>query len=373
MKGQQIKIPPRCFFCGQEIEPPRLLEQRKLGEFNMGECECGAVYACDATGHNVGAAMVDALVYACNDDWDLAWDLLPDQDYLTGRVESYDEISHQVLEQRHLDGRYVRGVLYFVRLQREIDEITRLRKAKKGTPAATHSGPDYLPSIEPERDPRRQRRRADKKEVGRLALAADLDALVDLSFDDLKTLRYLQRLLYTPDEAQRWRIAHLIGQVCARLATRQPSAVSDLLHRLFEASSDSAATPWGLVETMGSIIAARPDIFGAFARHLLRYANHTSTRVQVLWALGGIAARRPDLIKNTPYYQMSALLDDPDPMVRAMTVRVLGRMAASEFFSPLANLVEDQSEVTIYEDGRPQTTTVGKLAAQALKNPAPAV
>ena len=369
MKGQQSKIPPRCVFCGQEFEPPRSLAQRKLGEFNLGECQCGAVYACDATGHNVGSAMVEALVYACNDDWDLAWDLLPDQDYLTGRLESYDEQTHQVLDQRHLDGRYVRGVLYFVRLQREIDEITRLRKAREEQrPAAPVPDSNYLPPIEPERDPKRKLLRADKREIKRLALVGDLDALVDLSFDDKKTLRYLQRLLYTPDEAERWWIAHVIGQVCARLATREPGAVSDLLHRLFEACSDSAATPWGLVETMGSIIAARPDIYGAFARHLLRYANHVSTRHQVLWALGSVAARKPEVIRNTPYYQMSALLSDPDPMVRALTVRVLGRMAASEFFSPLAALVTDQAEVIIYEEGRPQTTTIGLLAAQALKN-----
>ncbi|MFH7320778.1 DVU0298 family protein [Desulfurivibrio sp. D14AmB] len=372
MKGQQIKTPPRCVFCGQEIEPARVPEQRKLGEFSVGRCQCGAVYACDATGHNVGAAMVDALLYACDDDWDLAWDLLPDQDYLTGRLESYDEISHQVLDQRHLDGRYVRGVLYFVRLQREYDEIIKLRQAKNNPQTASPAAPEYLPPIEPERDPRRKKRRADKREVGRLALAGDLDALVDICFDDLKTLRYLQRLLYTPDEAERWRLAHLIGQVCARLATRQPGAVSDLLHRLFEACSDSAATPWGLVETMGSIIAARPDIYGGFARHMLRYVNHISTRSQVLWALGTIAARRPDLIKNTPYYQMAALLNDPDPLIRAMAVRILGPVAASEFFGPLANLTTDPSEVTFYQEGRPRTTTVGELAAQALKPSPPA-
>ncbi len=56
----------------------------------LGRCQCGAVYASDETGHNVGAAMVEALVYACNDDWDLAWSLVPEDDYLTGRLENYD-------------------------------------------------------------------------------------------------------------------------------------------------------------------------------------------------------------------------------------------------------------------------------------------
>lgn len=366
-QGAQIKTPPRCVFCGGEIDQPGERAQRQLGEFNIGECQCGAIYACDPTGHNIGSAMIEALVTACGDDWELAWELLPEDDYLTGRLEDYDELTHQVLEQRHLDGRYVRGVLYFVRLQQEIDEIARQRRPTpeqdKNAPAAA-----YPPLVEPERDPHRRRRRADKKGVQQLALAGEVDALVDLAFDDLRTLRFLQRLLYTPDEDERWFVAHLIGQVCARLATRQPGAVSDLLHRLFEASSDSAASHWGLVETMGAIIAARPDIYGGFTRHLLRYVNHVSTRSQVLWALGSIAASKPELIRETPYYQMANLLKDPDPLVRALTIRVLDRITAAEFHSQLANLVDDQQPVTIYEAGRPQQTTVGDLAATALNN-----
>ncbi|MDF1615160.1 DVU0298 family protein [Desulfurivibrio dismutans] len=357
MKGQQIKIRPRCPFCGDEIEPPQDQDQRKLGEFKVGRCQCGAVYACDATGHNIGSAMIEALVHACNDNWELAWELLPDQDYLTGRVESYDEITHQTLEQRHLDGRYVRGVLYFVRLQKEIEEITQQLQAK---PA------DYLPPLEPERDPHRRRQRADKKEVQRLALAGDIDGLVDLTLDDVRTLRFLQRLLYTPDDDQRWWLAHVIGQVCARVATRQPGVVSDLLHRLFDASSDSAAANWGLVETMGAIIAGRPDIYGAFTRHLLRYINHVSTRPLVLWALGSVAARRPDLIRANQFYQLFNLLNDPDALTRALTIRLLGRAGAREVCDRLAALTRDQTPVTIHEEGRPRATTVGDLAAEAL-------
>ncbi|ADH86366.1 DVU0298 family protein [Desulfurivibrio alkaliphilus] len=358
MKQQQIKTRPHCPFCGDEVAQPQDQDQRKLGEFKVGHCQCGAVYACDATGHNIGSAMIEALVYACNDDWELAWELLPDQDYLTGRVESYDEITHQILEQRHLDGRYVRGVLYFVRLQKEITEIAQQRAEQKR---------DYLPPVEPERDPARPRQRADKKEVQRLALAGDIDGLVALTFDDVRTLRFLQRLLYTPDDDQRWWLAHVIGQVCARVATRQPGVVSDLLHRLFDASSDSAAANWGLVETMGSIIAARPDIYGAFARHLLRYINHVSTRPLVLWALGTVAARRPDLVRANQFYQLFNLLNDSDPLVRALTIRLLGRAGAREVGERLQALSREQTPVTIYEEGRPQTITVGDLAAEALK------
>ncbi|MEW6594006.1 MAG: DVU0298 family protein [Thermodesulfobacteriota bacterium] len=368
MKKPEFKMAPWCPFCGQTIGRPQPPVQRKLGEFNVGTCQCGAVYTCDPTGHNVGAAMVEALVYACNDDWDLAWELEPEKDYLTGRIENYDDQTHQVLDQKHIDGRYVRGVIYFVRLHnQEIAEIARRVAAKKaGTTAPTPAPATDLPAMEPERDPKRLRKKASKANVRQLAEANNIDGLVDLLFDDVKTLWFMQRLLYDPDEARRWHVAHLIGQVCARFSTRHPGPVSDLMHRLFEASSDSAATHWGLVETIGAIIADRPDIFGAFTRHLLRYLDHPSTRNQVLWALGTIGEKRPDLVRNTPFYQLFSFLDSPDPVAKALAIRLMGRIKATEVTQKIEALADLDLPITIYENGQPQATTIATLCRQAL-------
>lgn len=368
MKKPDFKMPPWCPFCGQAIKKPQPPANRKLGEFNLGVCQCGAVYASDPTGHNVGAAMVEALVSACNDDWDLAWELLPEKDYLTGRIENYDEITHQVLDQKHLDGRFVRGVVYFVRLHRDIDAIAKRFTAKQvchGEPAATTD--NALPAVEPNRDPKRVKKRASKNMVRQLVEAGDLEQLVDLMFDDVKTLWFMQRLLYDPDEAKRWKVAHLIGRACARFSTRQPGPVSDLLHRLFEACSDSAATNWGLVATIGSVVAGRPDIFGAFTRHLLRYLDHPSTRNEVLWALGTIARTRPDLIRNTPVYRLFALLDDPAPLTRALTIRLMGHIKAGEVLRKIEPLADLATPVTVYEDGEPHHTTIAALADKAVQ------
>jgi hypothetical protein len=221
-------------------------------------------------------------------------------------------------------------------------------------------------AIEPERDPKRKKQRADKKLVRELALAKKIDALVDLTFDDIRTLRFLQRLLYDPDERHRWLTAHLLGQVCARLSTRQPGPVSDLLHRMFEASSDSASTNWGLIESIGAIIAARADIFGAFTRHLLPYARDPATRIAALWGLGTIARQRPDLIRNTSFFQLLPLLDHDEPAVRGHMLRLLGRITAKEAAGAIEKAKDDESELIIYEEGEPHATTVGQLAREAL-------
>jgi hypothetical protein len=369
----EANVRPWCPFCGMDVGRPTEAAQRKMTEFPVGRCECGAVYTCDATGHNIGAAMVECLVNACNDEWDLAWELIPEDDYLTGRVEDYDIVTHQICPKRNLDGRAVRGVLYFVRLHKDMAEIAARFELKKeqdsqvlpsaqGESAAPAS---VIPEVEPDRDPKRRKKRASKVMVKKLVEAGDIDGLVDLCFDDIRTLRFMQRLLYEPYPAKRYKTAWIIGQVSARLATREPGPVADMLHRLFESSSDSASMPWGMAETIGAVIAARPDIYGAFTRHLLNFMGDDATQEAALWGLGEIALTRPDLIRKTPFYSTFHFLEHENPVLRGLMARLLGRIKANEASFQLIGLQNDQSEITIYEHGEPVVTTVAALVAEA--------
>jgi len=369
MAKEQIKVRPWCPFCGQNVGRASHAPERKMNEFPVGRCQCGAVYCCDATGHNVGSAIVETLVYACKDNSELAWELLPEDDYLTGRIEHYDEVSHQVIATKNIDGRAVRGVLYFVRLHTEMqDLVQRLaeKKAQQDPQADLHVAAPKA-TIEPAPDEKREKRKANKKLVRDMVDAGDVDGLVALCFDDKKTLRLLQRLLYDPDSARRWTVAWLIGQVTARVSSREPGQVSELLHRLFEACNDSAATPWGMVETIGYIVAMRPDIYGAFTRYLLNYIREDSTRDQTIWALAEIAGERPDLIRNTPFYNLFHFLKHPDSQIRGQVARLLGRMKASEAVMQIMELSNDEAEVHYCVDGKLVAATVREVAAEAVQ------
>ncbi|PIE57983.1 MAG: PBS lyase [Desulfobulbus propionicus] len=362
---------PWCPFCGGDIEPPSEAKQRKMTEFPMGRCSCGAIYVSDATGHNVGSAMVECLVSACNDEWDLAWELMPEEDYLTGRVEDYDEVTHQIIPKRNLDGRAVRGVLFFVRLHKELEEIVarfEYRQQQENEFAKQKERGPSLPEVEPERDPRRKKKRSTKQIVRQLAVQGDVSALVDYAFDDKRTLRFLQRLLYEPDLRVRGKITWILAEVCSRVATREPGQVADLLHRLFEACSDSASTPWGMVEAIGAIVACRPDIYGAFTRHLYNFLHDTSTRAGAIWGLAEIALNRPDLVRKTPFYSLLVLLNDQDAEVRGQLVRLLGRIQAREAAFQVMPLQQDTTVICIFEQGEPVECTIAELAADALEN-----
>jgi hypothetical protein len=367
MARTTLKTKPWCPFCGQDVGRPQYPDKRKLGEFSLGSCGCGAVYASDPSGFNIGAAIVECLVHACGDNWELAWDLLPEQDYLTGRIEDYDEVTHQVVETRNLDGRIIRGVLYFIRLQENVTNLCASTKEKDSSAAAKSFASVKKIQEKSEGPTKREKKKANKNLVRDMVQNRDADGLVALCFDDKKTLRLLQRQLYEPDEAKRWAIASFIGEVCSRVAMRKPGMVSDLLHLLFEACSDSAASNWGAVESIGSIIAARPDIYGSFTRHLFAYIGDPSTRAQVLWALGTIAEKRPDLVRNTSFYQLIGLLDSPVAAVKGYMVRLLGRLQAKEVAGRIRALQDDTTVLIIYENGLPVKTDLGTLAKEAMQ------
>ena len=361
-KNAGIKVKPWCPFCGQNVEKPLEPAQRKMSDFPVGKCVCGAVYAYDATGYNVGAAMVETLVYACNDNWDLAWELTADDDYLSDRIEPYDDVTNQVVETGNVDGRKVSGVLYFIRLQAEAEAIALAAKnSEKVIKRAA-----YLPALEPERDPKRQKKKATKNMVKEMVEQQDIDGMVDLAFDDIKAIRFMQRLLYTTDESLRWKTIDTLGKTCARFATRKPGKVSDLLHRLFAACTDSASSGWGNIEAIGAIIGERPDIFGSFSHHLLNYLDDTSRQALVLWSLAAIAKNGPDLVRRMPFYQLFTFLRFADPEVRGHALYLLGRIKAVEAKSQIEQLVNDPASITIYENGQGVEYTLAALANQAL-------
>jgi hypothetical protein len=370
MSNENFIVRPWCPFCGQTVGRASNAPARKMNEFPVGRCQCGAVYTCDVTGHNVGSAIVETMVYACDDNADFAWELMPEDDYLTGRIENYDEATHQVLASKNMDGRAVRGVLFFVRLHTDVREIARRVSEKKNEILA-----QTVPSIraqdsiavEPAPDPGRVQKKASKALVKDLVEREDIDGLVALCFDDKKTLRLLQRLLYDPVESSRWHVAWIIGRVTARTSTREPGPVSQFLHRLFEACADSAATPWGMVETIGYIIALRPDIFGAFTRYLLNYLKEPTTRGQALWALSEIAGKRPDLIRDTPFYALFQFLKHPDAQMRGLAARLMGRIRANEGIMELMALGDDQAQFTYCRDGQLVTATVAEITAEAIR------
>ena len=358
--------PPQCPFCGTVLEAPKELEPKRLGDFAYGACGCGAVYVCDVTGHNLGAALVEAMMLACGDDMDLMWSLTPEEDYGEARIEGYDLARNLVFPAgRNPEGDRVKGVITLIRLDPEVAEAVgerrRARFAAYGLdPKATREvdGPSYTP-LPP--------RRYSKREVERRVRLWDEAGLVEMARSDPIILNKIQRLLYSPDPELRWQAVKAVGLASRVVQSIRPGQVGDLLRRLHFSATDSAAANWGAIESMGEIIRNNPRVYGTFVSQLFGLLRHAESRAAVLWALGRVAERSPELLKSSAFFTLFDLLESEEPEIRGLAAWVLGTMGARGAEGRLARMVEDGGTFPFFDGERCCTMTVGEAAREALR------
>jgi hypothetical protein len=356
--GREIIAKPTCPFCGVLIDRPRELETQMPTEMPVGRCSCGAVYACDVTGHNLGTALIEALVFGCDGDWDLAWDLLPEEDYMEEQVKNYDLETHLVIQGGVYRGRRIAGTLYFLRLYRDIRGVTEedvKKRVDRATPVSQRSSRK-----------KRGRKALSKKEVEAFVEEYDLRPLLNVAKEDKRIIRDLQRLIYSVDKLLRWRATDALGKVSGVIAKYDPGAISKLLQRLFSASADTAASSWGCLDAIGDIISNSPGQFGGYMPQLYQFAGDRSLLAEVLRALGKIGAVRPDLIREKAFHFVP-LLQDPDPEIRGYAAILLGNLGAHEAKDDLTRLADDSTGMEVYRDGQLEKQTIGQLASEALE------
>ena len=348
---------PQCPFCGSLLEGPKELRTRRPGEMPVGSCSCGAVYACDETGHNLGSAMVEALVFGCDMDWDLAWGLDPEEDYLQAIVENYDLKTHHIIPGGVFEGRRISGALYFIRLHQDVRELTSDHVRKKLQ--------DAVPVSQQSSTGRLEGKRLTKKRVEILVQGYEIDPVLSAVREDKKIIRYLQRLLYSGDVLFRRRAAETLGKACAIIGEQDPGIVSKLLQGLFYSISDTAAFTWGAFEAIGEIISHRPDLFGGYAAQLYQFLPDKTRQVQALQALGRIAKSRPDLLRRHTFHFFT-FLEDPNPAVCGYAAWLMGNLGAFEARKDIKKLLRESHEIEIYENGGLEKKTVGEIASEAL-------
>ncbi len=355
--------PPLCPFCERPIAPPRDLNPKHIGDFSFGACECGAIYVYDVTGHNLGAAFSEALGFACDGDWDLAWDLIPGQDYEDALIEGYDHNEHLVHPTgRDREGRRVKGALTFIRLGSEFqalkaEGVRRRLEHQEGSIQSSNSQNDI---------PVRRRRRYSKREVERQVRAGGTEALTEMALEDPLVLRRIQRLLYAADEALRWQAVLTLGQVAARISGKRPAQVGDLVRRLIYASNDSAATNWGAIETVGEIIRNCPRTYGHFVNNLLALLRDPPSRPAVLWAIGRIGELHPEIIRSASFFAIFDLLGNEDPNIRGLSCWAFGKIGAIEARGAISKMIDDDEPVRLFDGEQIRDTTVGQLAKWSL-------
>jgi hypothetical protein len=346
---------PRCPFCYYKIEQPKELHTRKIVEFPLGLCkQCGAVYAYDTTGHNMGAAFIEALLYTCNEDDYLAFSLSHGDDYTDAVIGNYDIVTHTIVPEKIYNDRFVRGVLIFVKLFGQFQEATEEKVKEK------------FKAIQPIVKTKLRSEKFSKEIVRQYVLENKTEDLIALAEEDSRVINELQRMLYTPDEHLRWKIIDLFGEVSRRVGIKRPDIISKLVNNLLQSAASPGASAWGSLEAIGSIISSNPSLFGEFTKPLLSFNSQQNLWREVTWAIGKIATADPGLAKLA-FRGLISLLDNPDPMLRGYAAWALGNIGFDDVIGQLKAIETDENKLTLWRDGDLQEVTVGQLAREAIQ------
>lgn len=199
----------------------------------------------------------------------------------------------------------------------------------------------------------------EQRDLGRLAAAAGRERRV---------MSVLFPLTYRIDGLLRWRAVEAMGVAAGRVADRDPEFVRGVLRRLMWSLSDeSGSIGWSAPEAIGEILANRPDLFGDYAPLLVSLFENLEEsyfHAGILWAIGRVAAKSPDLVADACQPAL-AFLGDPRPQVRGLAAWCLGRLDCPGVAEPLLALRADHDELEMYQDGDLQRVTVGQLAREA--------
>ncbi len=351
---------PTCPFCGMNIaRPQEVVAATNSSIMPVGSCTCGAVYAFDVSGKNLGSAFIEALVFACNMDWDMAWGLLPEKDYQENIVNNYDLENHLIIPGGFFEGRKIAGALYFIRLNKDMLGVNRQSVEKLLDKPA-------ISSVSKKEADYSKKKKISKKELETWVKEYRVESVLQAAHQDHKILWLLRRLLCAEDRLLRFRAAELMGKAARIVNLENPGRVPELLKALINSLADTGAASWGAMDAVGEIIASSMEEFAGYLPILLQLLNEEHLRADVLRALQRIAAVKPDLVRKCSSRLLS-LLTDTDPEVRGYAVLILGLLGVTEAKKELECLRDDEAEIVIYENGQLVKKSISRLAAEALQ------
>lgn len=204
------------------------------------------------------------------------------------------------------------------------------------------------------------------EEVQRLLDERDYAGLAVLAVNDHTVIRHLLSLLDNQEGLMRWRVIEGLGRVCGELGRRDPAAGEEIIRELI-APSDQGSGRRIAPDAVGEIIKNRPDLYGRFTPQVLSFFEDKALRRGVIWAMGRIGKRNPELIRDAVGLLIGAL-GDLDPQIRGMAAWSLGEIGVEDAALELSRLRDDCNAALIYEAGKLWQRTVGAVAMDALAN-----
>jgi HEAT repeat protein len=184
----------------------------------------------------------------------------------------------------------------------------------------------------------------------------------------------LLSLIQSGNEKVKWGAVKAAGQVVTRLANSDLEAARVIMRRLMWTLNDeSGGIGWGSPEAMGEILAAQGDLAREYAHILLSYARedgnyleHEGLQRGLLWGIGRLSEKRPELVREAVGFLLP-YLESRDEVIRGLAARLMGLLRVKGAEPSLRKLVEDESELVVMVENRLTPARVKDLAKEALR------
>ena len=196
-----------------------------------------------------------------------------------------------------------------------------------------------------------------KRRLRELLQRWDCDGLVALAVEKRRVLGLLTSLTFDAEPLIAWRAVEAMGLAAARIAEDDPEYVRDHLRRLLWLLSDeSGGVCWRAPEAMAEIVRRKPELFAEYIPIVVSLITSLAEedldrfRPGVLWAIGRLGSLAGEHVEPVVPSIVSAL-DHPTPQVRGIAAWCLERVGRTRFLAQRSNMLSDEGQVELYEDG----------------------
>ena len=186
-----------------------------------------------------------------------------------------------------------------------------------------------------------------------------------------RLVNHLLSFLFHREAWLKWRAVTALGQVVNRMAEENLESARNFMRRLMWSLNDeSGGIGWGSAETMGEAMAVNATLAREYHCILLSYVQESGNPLEnpllergVLWGIGRLAEARPELVEGCGCHLLP-YLESGDPILRGHALWALSFLNAPIPAGLLDALMEDVSEIELYEGGELHRIQIRELAGR---------
>jgi len=215
-----------------------------------------------------------------------------------------------------------------------------------------------------------------KKELFDLLNQGDLDkALAEIRrLPPRQIINPLLSFIQSGNEKLKWGAVKAAGSVVSHLADSDLEATRVIMRRLmWNLNDESGGIGWGSPEVMGEILATHRGLAQEYAHILLSYARedgnyleHEGLQRGLLWGIGRLSEKRPELVRGASALLLP-YLESRDEVIRGQAARIMGLLQVKEARPVLRELTWDDSALVTMLGNELTTIRVKDLAEEALR------